>query len=129
MKFLSTWGLVILSAFLDSYAAFIIKGRFNQVGEIDFSSIKSFLNYMFEFIKNPWLFSALVTFVAAPAVWFVALNKLDITAAYPISIACHFFFIFFFGTFFLGEEINLMKIIGTALIAASFFFFSYKTKV
>jgi multidrug transporter EmrE-like cation transporter len=129
MKFLSTWGLVILSAFLDSYAAFIIKGRFNQVGEIDFSSTKAFFKYMFEFIKNPWLFSALVTFVAAPAVWFVALNKLDITAAYPISIACHFFFIFFFGTFFLGEEINLMKIIGTVLIAVSFFFFTYKTKV
>lgn len=125
IKFFSTWGLVMLSAFLDSYAAFIIKGRFNQMGEIDFSSIKSFFNYIWEFIKNPWLFSALITFVAAPAVWFVALNKLEITAAYPVSIACHFFFIFFFGTFFLGEELNMMKIIGTLLIGASFFFFSF----
>jgi multidrug transporter EmrE-like cation transporter len=124
--FLSTWGLIILSALLDSYAAYIVKTKFNQMGHIDFSSFASFFNYMWTFIKSPILLSALVAFVSAPGLWFLALNKIDLSVGYPILVVFHLVFVLIFGVFLLDEGFTLNKAIGTLFIFVSLYFFYKK---
>ena len=122
-NFLLSWGLVFFSALFDSYAAFIVKRKFNQLGSIDFTSFHSFVKYISIFIKDPVLLTAVFTFVTAPALWFFALNRLHLSVAYPVLIALHLLFILFFGVFFLGELMTAKKMIGIALVVLSLFFF------
>ena len=124
--FFSTWGLIVLSALLDSYAAYIVKTKFNQMGHIDFSSVSAFLTYMWTFIKSPILLSALVAFVSAPGLWFLALNKIDLSIGYPILVVFHLFFVLVFGVFLLDEGFTTNKAIGTLFIFVSLYFFYKK---
>ena len=124
--FFLTYGLIIISALLDSYAAFIVKTKFNELGHIDFSSIKSFFGYVFTLLKSPLLLSAVVAFVGAPGLWFLALNRIDLSLGYPVLVGFHLIFILIFGLFFLNEPFNYNKLIGCGLIVASLYFFYKK---
>lgn len=119
-------GLIFLSALLDSYAAFVVKTQFNKMGGINYSSFSSFFNYIYEFFKSPFLLTGLVAFVCAPGIWFLALNRIDLSIGYPILVVFHLIFILFFGVFFLNEFFTLKKLIGTILIITSLYFFYSK---
>jgi multidrug transporter EmrE-like cation transporter len=121
-----SWGLIFLSALCDSYAAFIVKTQFNKLGKIDFSSFKSVLKYLYIFFQNPILFTALLTFFAAPALWFVALNRIDLSVGYPVLVGFHLVFVLVFGILFLGEGMTVNKAIGCVLILLSLYFFYKK---
>ena len=121
-NFLLSWGLIILSALCDSYAAFIVKMKFNELGPMDFSSASNFFRYLFEFVKSPVLLTAAVTFVVAPLLWFVALNRIDLSVGYPGLVGFHLVFIMTFGIFFLGEALTIPKLLGVLLVCASFYF-------
>ncbi len=120
--FLLSWGLIILSALCDSYAAFIVKMKFNELGHIDFSSTQNFIRYILEFVKSPVLLTAVITFLVAPFLWFLALNRIDLSVGYPGLVGFHLVFIMTFGIFFLGEPITVRKMIGVFLVVVSFYF-------
>lgn len=120
-NFLLSWGLIILSALCDSYAAFIVKMKFNELGPMDFSSFSNFFRYLLEFVKSPVLLTAALTFVAAPFLWFVALNRIDLSVGYPGLVGFHLIFIMTFGIFFLAEPVTARKLLGVLLVGASFY--------
>ena len=120
-----SWGLVFLSALCDSYAAYVVKHKFNDQGEIDWRSLAAILSYMWEFLCSPLLLTAVITFVAAPALWFVALNSLDLSVAYPVLVALHLVLVMLTGAFLLGEDVNAYKVVGTVLLLVSLGFFCY----
>jgi multidrug transporter EmrE-like cation transporter len=124
--FVSNWGFVFLSALLDSYAAFVVKSQFNKLGVLNFKSIKSIFNYLQVFIKDFYLLTGLLAFALAPAMWFIALNKIELSVAYPVLVGFHLVFVLFFGVNFLNEPMNINKIIGSLLILLSLFFFYKK---
>ncbi len=122
MNTLSGWLLIILSALFDSYAAFIVKMKFNELGPIPFHSLPVFVEYLIKFIKNPLLVTALITFLAAPGLWFLALNRVNLSVGYPTLVAFHLFFVLVFGVGFLGESLTFHRIAGIALISLGLFF-------
>ncbi|MCC6600736.1 MAG: EamA family transporter [Crocinitomicaceae bacterium] len=124
--FFLTWGLIILSALFDSYAAFVVKTKFNELGHIDFSSFRSFWSYVVGFIRNPKLLLAVTAFVAAPGLWFLALNRIDLSIGYPILVGFHLLFVLVFGIFALDESFTWNKMIGVALVLSSLYFFYKK---
>jgi multidrug transporter EmrE-like cation transporter len=121
--FLMSYGLIFLSALFDSYAAFIVKTRFNELGHFDLSSFRAFWSYMVNLFRSPLLVSAVVAFVAAPGLWFLALNRMDLSVGYPLLVGFHLLFVFIFGIFFLNESVNVSKLIGSTLVVASLYFF------
>lgn len=121
-NFALSWGLIMLSALFDSYAAFIVKMKFNELGHIDFSSAHNFFRYLMEFVKSPVLISAVITFTVSPFLWFLALNRIDLSVGYPGVVGFHLVFIMMFGIIFLHETLSLRKMIGVFLVAVSFFF-------
>jgi multidrug transporter EmrE-like cation transporter len=124
--FFLSWGLIFLSALFDSYAAFIVKTQFIKLGKIDFSSFKSVLKYLYVFFQNPILFTAIITFFAAPALWFIALNRIDLSVGYPVLVGFHLVFVLIFGIVFLSEGMTVNKAIGCFLILLSLYFFYKK---
>lgn len=120
--FILSWGLIIVSALCDSYAAFIVKVKFNELGPIDFSSLRNFMRYFWEFVKSPLLLTAAITFIVAPVLWFLALNRIDLSVGYPGLVGFHLVFIITFGLFFLGEPMTARKWAGIVLVAISFWF-------
>ena len=119
---LSSWLLIILSALFDSYAAFIVKLKFNALGPLPYHSLPAFTAYLMKFFKDPLLVTALFTFVTAPGLWFLALNRVNLSVGYPTLVAFHLIFILFFGLGFLGETLTVHRAIGIALIALSLYF-------
>ena len=122
-QFIFSWGMIFLSALLDSYAAYIVKYKFNEMGKIDFSSFKAVFDYLWKFIQSPLLLTGVLAFICAPGIWFIALNRVDLSVGYPVLVVFHLIFVFLSGVFLLGEDMNPNKLIGTALILASLFFF------
>lgn len=117
-----TWGLIFLSALFDSYAAFIVKGRFNQLGAFELRSWGAAVSYFQSFFSSPLVWSAAIAFVAAPGLWFFALNRMDLSAGYPALVGFHLLFVFILGVFFLGEAISLNKLIAVFFLFLSLFF-------
>lgn len=120
--FLSSWGLIILSALFDSYAAFIVKWKFNQLGPFDCRSTGAILNYLGKFIHSPLLFTAVVTFCLAPGLWFFALNRVQLSVGYPTLVGFHLIFVMIFGLLFLGEPLSQTKTVGLLFIFLSLYF-------
>ena len=123
MRLWSSWGLVVLSAICDSYAAYVVKHKFNMQGDMDWTSFAAVRAYLWEFIQSPLLLTAIVTFSAAPALWLFALNRLDLSAAYPVLVALHLVFVMLTGALLLGEDVNAFKVAGTVLLLASLVLF------
>ena len=114
-----SWILVILSALFDSYASFIVKSQMNLVGKMEYNSLRSILSYLWNFFQSPLLFTALLTFLLAPVLWFFSLNHLNLSSAYPILISFHLLFVLIFGFAFLEEEFTINKIVGIFLLIIS----------
>ena len=120
--FLFGWAFIVLSALFDSYASFIVKMKFNDLGAIDLHSFRNTMRYLSAFFRSPLLLTAMMTFVLAPALWFLALNRVDLSAGYPTLVGFHLLFILIFGIFFLGEPLTLRKGVGVTLVLLSFYF-------
>jgi drug/metabolite transporter (DMT)-like permease len=74
-------------------------------------------------LKNPWVWSWALSFVAATALWLLAVSRLDISYAFPL-LSASFVLVAIFSRFLLGEFISwkrwaaiLVICLGVILIA------------
>jgi len=113
------YGLIFLSALADSFAAYAIKSQFNKLGVIEMKTFGGVISYLFTMLKSPILVFAIIAYAAAPALWFFALNRIELTIAYPLVVAFHMFFIVIFGVYLLDEAFTWNKIVSVALVTAA----------
>jgi len=99
--FFLSWGLIFVASGFNAYASFIVKLRFNQLGEMDLRSIKKILYYLFNFLKSPIVLTAVVTFLLSPIFWFAALNKIDLSVAIPVQFSMHLLLVLTFSVLLL----------------------------
>lgn len=121
-NFFLSWGLIVLSALFDSYAAFVVKWKFNQLGLMDFGSLGLVGSYLAKLLSSPFFLTGLATFFLAPALWFFALNRVELSVGYPTLVGFHLLFVLIFGVFFLGEAFTASKALGVLLILTSLYF-------
>jgi len=76
----------------------------------------SIVNLFFTFITNPFLMIGLVLFASNVIFYIFALNKINLSIAYPLMTAGGFLLISCFTFFYLKEPINLVHAIGMVLI-------------
>ena len=117
--------MIVISAFCETYAALVVKLRFNLLGDIDFNSFELFIEYMERFFHSPLLITGGAAFFIAPAAWFVALNRIQLSVGYPVLVALHLLFVIIFGIAFLGEVFNVNKMIGFLFVLVSLYFFRH----
>lgn len=73
------------------------------------------LNLLFSVGTNPWVLGGMFLHVSALVVWLWALSKVDISFAYPF-LALGYVLVSAMAWYWLGEELNSMKILGMGII-------------
>jgi drug/metabolite transporter (DMT)-like permease len=75
------------------------------------------LSLLAALLANPWVLSALAAGFGAALCWFLALEKLDLSHAYPF-VSLSFVAVLFLSAAIFGEPLTWAKVAGVALIMA-----------
>ena len=75
------------------------------------------LSLLAALLANPWMLSALAAGLGAALCWFLALEKLELSHAYPF-VSLSFVAVLFLSAALFGEPLTWAKIGGIALIVA-----------
>lgn len=111
---ISNIGIIILSILMSSTAhIFLKKGMMSHA----FNAVKSdsIIGLVWTVGTNPWVIGGMFLHVSALVVWLWALSKVDISFAYPF-LALGYVLVSAMAWFWLGEELNSMKILGMGII-------------
>lgn len=73
------------------------------------------LGSIFSIVFNPWVFFGLLMMVISMGTHLLVLSRVEISFAYPF-LGLSFVLITLYGYFALGEEVNIWRIAGVALI-------------
>ena len=117
------WFLIFLAALFDSYASYVVKYKFNEMGEIKVNSLHSIIAYLRPLLQSPFFLSGVLLFILAPVLWFFALNKIELSLGYPVLVSFHLIFVYLISFLLLNESINLYKVFGAILLLFSIFLF------
>jgi len=111
---LSNIGIILLSILMSSTAhIFLKKGMMTHA----INAIKSdgIIGLIWTVGTNPWVMGGMFLHVSALVVWLWALSKVDISFAYPF-LALGYVLVMAMAWFWLGEELNPMKVLGMGII-------------
>ena len=111
---LSNISIILLSILMSSTAhIFLKKGMMAHA----LNTVKSdgIFGLVWTVGTNPWIMGGMFLHVSALVVWLWALSKVDISFAYPF-LALGYVLVSAMAWFWLGEELNLMKILGMGII-------------
>lgn len=119
MSRMTGWILVLCSACFDSYAAIVVKRHLNDVSPPQWTSVRSVFEFGWRMISSPALLLGLILFGSAPALWFLALQRLPLTTAYPVLVAIHLLLVLFGGWYVLSEQVSVAKAVSCLLLIVS----------
>ena len=115
---MSTYIYFIIGAFLNSFAAYLIK--------ISFSNIDSLSDIVTKGLAKESLFIilALISFFSAFIFYGLVLSKTNLNIAQPIFTALSMFFVILISLLFLNEPFSLKYFVGLFLIIVGIFIVS-----
>ena len=119
--FISSWGLIIVAAFLDVIAIMVIKIKLNELGPIDLSKLNAIIKYCYDVVSTPVTFAACIMLLISPVLYGFALSRINLSSAYPVAIGIGCIFLILVSYYVLNEPITLKKISGIILILAGVF--------
>jgi multidrug transporter EmrE-like cation transporter len=125
-EFFFSWFFLFLAAFLDSFTLYLVKWRANVVGRFEFTSLLDSFLYFKEFLQHPVMILGFISFFSGPFFGYIAITRLNLTIAYPVSVIMHIIITFAFGVVLLNEQVGFYKILGIAFLTSGLFFFFYK---
>jgi len=79
-----------------------------------------FLGLVFSVGTSPWVIGGMFLHASALVVWLWALNKVDISFAYPF-LALGYVLVSSMAWFWLGEELSQVRMLGMAVIIVGIF--------
>lgn len=119
--FLLSWGMLLLGIIFNVFGIYVIKWKINALGNIQFNSFMSIVNYFFALVKSPWVIAGAIAIFAAPLPYAIALAKMDLSVAYPASVAINCLILIPLTIILLGESLTLNKSISIGLIIVSLY--------
>ncbi|TWI02971.1 EamA-like transporter family protein [Luteimonas cucumeris] len=109
------YAMVLLTVTLTVYGQFVIKWQALRAGPLPLETRDQAI-FLLKLLLNPWVLSALLAAFLASIAWMLAMTKLDISRAFPLT-ALTFICVVVGGAIFFKEPLTLMKIVGVALLA------------
>jgi len=107
---------VAATVLLTVYGQLVVKwqvGEMLRLGEAPLGRVA----LLAALLANPWILSALAAAFAAALFWMLAMQKLDLSHAYPF-VSLSFVLVLFFSAYFFGELLSWPKVVGVVLILA-----------
>ncbi len=93
------------------------------MGKIEVFPLKAFALYLFRFFRSPLVWFAIALFAVSTIYWFVSINRMQMSLAYPAIYSLNLLFIFLFSLLFLRENFSLRKAVGSLFLILAFYFF------
>ncbi|QSX79662.1 EamA family transporter [Agrilutibacter solisilvae] len=108
------YAFIALTVLLSVYGQLVLKWQASLSGPLP-HGVAPKLSFLFHMLVNPWVISGLAAAFAASLFWMLALKKLPLSTAYPLT-ATSFLLILLFATLVLHEPLSMGKIVGTVMI-------------
>ena len=110
------WACVVLTIALTVVGQFLIKWQVLKAGPMP-ADTGGRLEFLLRLLMNPWVLSALAAAFLASISWMVAMTRLPLSEAYPLT-ALTFVCVVFGGAWLFLEPVSPMRVLGVALIVA-----------
>lgn len=120
--FFLSWGMILIGTFMNVIGVYLIKAKINDLGNIQFDSFRIVLNYFFALARSPQAMLGAIFIMAAPFPYAIALSRLQLSVAYPLSVALNCLLILPLSILYLGESVTLGKLAAIGMIIASLYF-------
>jgi drug/metabolite transporter (DMT)-like permease len=105
---------IALTLIFTIYGQLVLRWQMSSAGSLP-EGFADKIGFLLSTFLNPWILSGLVAAFLAALAWMAAMTRLELGYAYPyMSLA--FVAVMVFGTLFLGESMNLRRVIGTLLV-------------
>ena len=116
-----TWGMLLLGVILNVAGSYIIKLKINTFGDIQLNSLPQVFSYFLALAKQPIVVLGGLTLLFATLPYAIALAKMELSVAYPASVALNFLFIIPLTIILLHEPLTLSKVLSSGLIILGLF--------
>ena len=104
---------ILLTLIFIVYGQLVIKWQMGGVGPLPQDHLDK-VTFLMKQLMNPWIFSGFVSAFLASLAWMAAMTRFPLNYAYPfMSLA--FVIVMILGVLFLGEVLNLRKVLGSNL--------------
>lgn len=111
-----------LAIILNIYSQLIIKWQVSIAGEFP-NLLAGKLWFLARLSVSPWVLSALIALFLGFLAWAVALTKLELSKAYPMT-SLTFVIVMILGALLFNESFNIQKMLGMTLIVIGIVFVS-----
>ncbi len=108
------WFCVALTIALTVYGQFVVKWQMLKAEAVP-DALLARIGYVIGLLLNPWLLSALAAALVAAFAWMLAMTRLPLSQAYPLT-ALVFACVVIGGAWAFAEPLNAWRISGVALI-------------
>jgi multidrug transporter EmrE-like cation transporter len=116
----SGWIFVFLSAAFVVAANLLLRAGVDRAGGFP-GNLSTILPDLLNLGKQPAFDIGVILYALASVVWFKVLSTEPLSIAYPVLVSATFVMISIGAIFFFRESINLIKVIGMALIVTGIF--------
>jgi drug/metabolite transporter (DMT)-like permease len=107
---------ILLTLVFTVYGQLVLKWQMSKAGALPSGAVEK-LGFLLQQFLNPWIVSGFASAFIASLAWMAAVTRFELNYAYPfMSLA--FVIVMILGVLFLGENLNLHKVLGTALVMA-----------
>ena len=120
--FMMSWGMISIGVLMNVFGIYAVKAKMNALGSVELNSIGAVLCYFIALAKSPMALAGAVLVMADPIPYAIALSRMELSVAYPVSIALNFLIVLPLSVVFLGEAMNAYKLTGIGLIILSIYF-------
>tara|TARA_A100000171_G_scaffold52947_1_gene74492 strand:- start:845 stop:1219 length:375 start_codon:yes stop_codon:yes gene_type:complete len=106
--------LIIFCVLLNTAAQILLKVGMKSIGHFDFI-LQNFWPIFLKIAQNPAIIGGLFLYVLSVGFWMMALSRVDVSYAYPLS-SLGYVFTALAGYWFLQENLSATRILGIIVI-------------
>jgi uncharacterized membrane protein len=107
---------MLVTVVMTTYGNLIFKWRVDESGAMP-EGTSARITYFLKLLSNPWILSSFLATGCAALAYLLALQRLDLSRAYPV-MSLSFVLVLVFSALLFSEGLSWPKVIGVGLILA-----------
>lgn len=111
---LITFIIALASVSLNALAQIALRKTMLTLGQMP-SELSGYFNLALNLLSNIWFMLGMGCYVISIGLWMIVLGKVEVSLAYPL-LSVGYILTAVIGYFFMGENVNLIRIIGLTFI-------------
>ena len=101
----------------------LLKSGMGQMGSVTETSLP-LAQYALQTLCKPQILVGVVLYILSFVMWLSLLSMMDISVVYPIFVSAAFLIVMAGSVIWFGEHVNLLRVLGTLVVAAGIFLVS-----